>query len=291
MEPARASFVEVNRVRLRLWEWGEEDAPAIVCVHGAHDHGRMWDGFAPLVAQLGYRVVAPDLRGHGDSGRLSSGAMWMASALDLGLLARHLGPPVAIIGHSFGGGQALYAAAVWPELFRWVVNIDGLGPPPEAFEERDLVEAATASVANALRVLTTPRRTYPTMEDMVERRQRVNVRLPAEWTEHLVRHGAKETEGGWEWKADPFFMVGFPGPFDLEFMEAEHEIVTVPVLALTGAEHDTWSEMTAEQTEARLAHLPTARHQVIEGAGHYIHIEQPAAVLAAIESFIAEVAP
>ena len=36
----------------------------------------------------------------------------------------------------------LSVAGVWPELVRWVVNIDGLGPPPQAFEERDLAESA-----------------------------------------------------------------------------------------------------------------------------------------------------
>ena len=64
--PDREDLLEINRARLRVWEWGDESAPPLICVHGAHDHGRMWDGLAPRLAdELGYRVIAPDLRGLG----------------------------------------------------------------------------------------------------------------------------------------------------------------------------------------------------------------------------------
>src|SRR5207245_2071691 len=107
--------------------------PAVLCAHGGHDHGRMWDGFAPRLASMGYRVVAPDMRGHGDSGRIASGHIWQASAVDMSSLAQTLAPPVGMIGHSFGAGQLMWVAAVWPEQARWVVSLDGLGPPPAAF--------------------------------------------------------------------------------------------------------------------------------------------------------------
>lgn len=295
VEPTRSGFVDVNRTRLRVWEWGDEADPPVLCAHGAYDHGRMWDGLAPRVAAMGYRVLAPDLRGHGDSGRLGSGMVWNASALDLAMLARHAGPPVGIVGHSFGGGQALYAAGVWPELFRWVVNIDGLGPPSEVFAEVDIAEAATRSIASAERVLGGPSRRYAALEEMVERRQGVNVRLPAAWTRHLVEHGARRADDGegdgdgWVWKADPLFGVGFPGEFTLEHLHAENEDVTVPVLLITGAEHDTWSELSPSELQERLEHLRDVRHVVVEDAGHYVHIEQPDAVIAAIASFLREV--
>ena len=289
-EPDRAGFVEVNRTRLRVWDWGDPAAPPVICVHGAYDHGRMWDGIAPELAALGYRVVAVDLRGHGDSGRLSSGAAWAACAIDLALLARHLGPPVGLVGHSFGGGQALYVAGVWPELVRWVVNLDGLGPPAAALVlPEDPAATAGELLAGADRVLVRAPRVHPSAEALVERRAAVNVRMPREWLEHLVRHGTRPAEGGLVWKADPMFGVGLPAAFDLDALHAEHEVVTAPVLALTGAEHDTWSEMTTEEVEDRLSHLPDVRHHVVAGAGHYVHLEQPEAVVAEIAAFVREV--
>ena len=295
-EPDRSTFVDVNRTRLRVWEWGEPDAPPVICVHGAHDHGRMWDGLAPRLAEeLGYRVLAVDLRGHGDSGRLSSGHTWMAAALDLGLLARSLGEPVRFVGHSFGAGLSMYVAGVWPELVRWVVNVDGLGPPVEneSVSARDWAADATRSFASAERALLQPGRRYATVAEMVERRAGVNVRLPREWVEHLVAHGSVEDEGGFRWKADPVFNVGFPGDWDPTGIAAEHELVQCPLLVLTGAEADTWSDLTPEQIESRLAAFTSAdiRHRTVPGAGHYVHVERPDAVFDAVASFVAEVGP
>lgn len=294
--PPRSGFAEVNRASLRVWEWGDEDAPPVLCIHGAGDHGRMFDDFAPrLAAALGRRVIAPDLRGHGDSSRLGSGHMWMASALDIGELARWATggsdrARAGIVGHSFGGGQAAYAAAVFPERFSWVVNLDGLGPPTEAFgEEGNIVENATRSVANAERVLFGPPRVYRSQAEMVDRRQEINRRLPRPWVEHLVAHGSCEVDGGYTWKSDPMFRVGFPGDFDFAYLAAEFELLTLPLLALTGEEHDTWSELSDEHLAERLSFFPDARHRVIPGAGHYVHIEQPDAVVAAIAEFVAEI--
>jgi len=287
--PDRAGFVDLGRMRLRVWEWGHVADPPVLFLHGAYDHGRMWDGLAPRLAHDGFRVVAPDLRGHGDSGRLSSGHTWAAMTLDLALLARRLGPPVGVVGHSFGGGQALYLAGVWPELVDWVVNLDGLGPPAAAFEERDLIESVTAGLAVADRVRTSPPRVFTNRTQMAERRQQVNGRLPRAWIDHLVLHGSRPVEGGFIWKTDPLFGVGFPSGFDLTFIAAQHDLVTAPILVLTGAEHDTWSDLTPGELGGRLAHLQGARHQVVAGAGHYIHIERPDEVVGAIEGFLDEV--
>lgn len=287
-EPDRADFVELNRTRLRLWEWGHPEAPPIVCAHGAYDHGRMWDGIAPRLAALGFRVVAPDLRGHGDSGRLSSGSAWAASALDLALLIRHLGGSCGMVGHSFGAGQALYVAGVWPELVPWVVDLDSLGPPPSVFDDADFAEMAATGLRAAVRSAGPPR-PYASLAAMAERRSTINVRLSPEWLDHLVRHGAREVEGGWVWKADPLFGVGLPADFDIDHLVAEHELVQCPVLVLTGTEHDTWSDLDDEQIAERLSHFRDGRHEVVEGAGHYLHIEQPEAVHAAISTFLDEV--
>jgi pimeloyl-ACP methyl ester carboxylesterase len=209
-------------------------------------------------------------------------------ALDLALLARHLGPPVGFVGHSFGAGQAAYVAGVWPELVRWLVILDGLGPPPAVFVEGDLAAVAADGLAAAERILLGPPRVHASLDDMASRRGRVNIRLSKAWLDHLVAHGAREVEGGYVWKVDPLFSVGLPASFSEAHLHAEHELVSCPTLVLTGSEPDTWSDMTAGEVRDRLAHLGSARHLVIEGAGHYLHLEQPDVVLAAIADFTAE---
>ncbi len=294
--PDRTELVELNRTRLRVWDWGNEDAPPVLCAHGAHDHGRMFDELAPRLADaLGVRVVAVDLRGHGDSGRLSSGHVWVANALDLASLARWLGAdrrPVGFVGHSFGAGISMFTSTVWPELVPWVVNLDGLGGgdgsgPPDDW---DIAEDAVRSFASAERTLLAPPRVYGTREEMVERRAGINHRLPRSWVEHLVLHGSVECEGGWTWKSDPVFRTGFPGDWDAEYDEAEQSLRgDTPTLVLTGAEDDTWSDHTPDVVARKVARIAGARHEVIADAGHYVHIEQPDEVLSSIVRFVEDV--
>jgi pimeloyl-ACP methyl ester carboxylesterase len=287
--PDRASFVDVNRTRLRLWEWGDASAPAVVCVHGAYDHGRMFDGLAPRIAELGCRVIAPDLRGHGDSGPVSSGNTWLAMNLDLALLARQLEPPVGLIGHSFGGGQCLCVAGAFPELARWVVSIDGLGPPRDQLEGGDAVAAATQGFEALERLWTSSPRHYPSVEDLAERRRRINVRLSEEWALHLATHGSRPTDDGRvEWKFDRTFSVGLGGPFTRDLLLEEYRLVQCPVLVLTGTEPDTWRDPDLVERDARVACFADGRLEVVDGVGHYVHLEDPDATVAAIAAFVAE---
>jgi pimeloyl-ACP methyl ester carboxylesterase len=290
-EPDRAEFVELNRTTLRLWCWGDPSAPPVVLVHGAYDHGRMFDELAPAVAALGYHAIAVDLRGHGDSGPLRTGWAWALLHLDLGLLIRHLGGgPVGFVAHSFGGGQATGVAGVFPELVRWIVNIDGLGPPPTVFEERPEYADFIARSFVAIDRAAGPPREWTTQEEMVDRRSKMNPRLPREWVEHLVRHGTKRgPQGNWVWKADAMFGVGWPGGFNIDMLRAELSAARCPVRVLTGTEHDMWNDLSIEQLAERVGWMPNASHALIEGAGHYAHIERPDDVLAHIEDLAREV--
>src|SRR5690606_27578770 len=124
---------------------------------------------------------------------------------------RSFGEPVGFLGHSFGGGLSLYVAAVFPEVVRWVVNIDGLGPPADAFEEDDdLARAATMAFDAIEKVAARGPRVYASIEEMAERRGQVNIRLPRPWLAHLARHGSRQVDGGWTWATDPVFNIGFP---------------------------------------------------------------------------------
>ena len=62
-----------QRLRLHYVTWGEENAPALLLIHGGRDHCRNWDWVAERLADR-YHIVAPDLRGHGDSEWASGGS-------------------------------------------------------------------------------------------------------------------------------------------------------------------------------------------------------------------------
>jgi lipase len=105
--------------QLAVHSWGEERAARLVCLHGVTSHGRH---FAPLAERLpGYRVLAPDLLGHGDS---PYEPPWHVGAHIDALLAALGDRSAAWLGHSFGGRLAFEIAAREPELVEKLVLVD-----------------------------------------------------------------------------------------------------------------------------------------------------------------------
>jgi lipase len=111
-------------MRLHVHEWGDRDAPPVVCLHGVSAHGERYKRLAELRWTQRFRVVAPDLRGHGRSGWEPP---WtFATHLDdLVETVEALGLGRADwVGHSFGGRLVLELAARRPELIRRAVLLD-----------------------------------------------------------------------------------------------------------------------------------------------------------------------
>jgi len=287
-EPDRATFADLGRTTIRVWEWGDPDSPPVLLVHGGWDHGRMWDGLAPRIAgELHRRAVAVDVRGHGDSGRLpEAGPSWPMFLLDMAQICQRLGPPVTLVGHSFGGGLVLSAAAAFPDLVDRVVNLDGLGPPPELMQVQDHAAVAAQWLTDADRIHRQAPREYPSIEAMAQKRKDINTRLPYEWCLHMATHGTKRgRNGGLTWKADPRFRLGSPEPFDDESLTAQYRTLHRPVLALSGTEPDQWSFLQPADRARRLDAFPDVEHHSVAGAGHYIHIEQPDDTIRLMDAF------
>ena len=93
-------------------------------------------------------MIAPDLRGHGESAWSASGHYTMASYIyDLAQLIHQQGlAPVHIVAHSLGGNIALRYAGIYPEAVRRLVAIEGLGPGP-----RWHADAARKPIAERMR--------------------------------------------------------------------------------------------------------------------------------------------
>lgn len=285
--PDRSDQRQINRTTLQVWEWGDAQNPTVICAHGAFDHGRMFDDLAPRLADDGWHVVTYDARGHGNSGRLTSGHSWEPMVVDLAVLARSFGEPVGLIGHSMGASVVTQVAATFPELVRWAVNLDGLGPPKLEFDDDQLADFASAGVANTMRTTTRGHRHFPDLTSMAEQRGKINYRMPKEWTEHLAQFGAEEGPGGWRWKWDPQFSLSMPAGYSVARAIIDYPRVTPPMLVLTGAEKDQWGELPAEEAERRVAMFQNATHHRMSGGGHYLHLEKPDETYELIHEFIA----
>lgn len=128
--PTSHSYIS-QRLKLHYVDWGNADAPPLLLVHGGRDHCRNWDWVAEKLRDR-YHVIAPDLRGHGDSAWSPDGNYDMdAFVYDLAQLIHQLDlSPVTIVSHSMGGNVALRYTGLYPDTVSKLVAIEGLGPRP-----------------------------------------------------------------------------------------------------------------------------------------------------------------
>jgi lipase len=112
-------------MRLHVHDWGDRDAPPVVCVHGVSAHGRRFRKLAEERLASRFRVLAPDLRGHG---RSDYDPPWDLSTYVDDLLEtlpeEGVTDAAAWVGHSFGGRLLLELAARSPERIRCAVLLD-----------------------------------------------------------------------------------------------------------------------------------------------------------------------
>ena len=134
--PTSHSFIS-QRLRLHYVDWGNPDAPLLILQHGGRDHCRSWDWVAADLAK-DWHVIAPDLRGHGDSAWSPEGNYAMnAFVYDFAQLVHTLGhEKVTIVAHSLGGDITARFTGFYPDKVLKLVNIEGLGPPAAMLAEK-----------------------------------------------------------------------------------------------------------------------------------------------------------
>ncbi len=122
--PARGRQVVVNGHPLHVIEEGE--GPAVLFVHGFPDTAETWRSQMRAVAQAGYRAVALDMRGYGQS--YSPAELDLYSALHItgdlvGVLDALSIPSAVLVGHDWGADHAWRAMVIRPDRFRAIVSL------------------------------------------------------------------------------------------------------------------------------------------------------------------------
>jgi pimeloyl-ACP methyl ester carboxylesterase len=283
MTEPRSEFVEANGLRLRYLSWGEDDAPAVVLHHATGFLARLWEPVAERLAAYGWRVLAYDARGHGESEKpapTSDNYDWHRCADDLRAFMDALalrGTP--FVGHSMGGGVGLFLAGTRPEYLSRLVVIEPIVMPggfvADETRRNEMAEGARRrrmAFANAEEMLA-QYRSRPTF---------------ANWREDVLRlyveHGTwKREDGSLELKCSGevegamFAQSGSLPVWDvLPRIEA-------PVLVVRGETTEAFLTMVAEQVAAR---IPGGRLETIEGAGHLAPMEVPDAVAEMLVEFL-----
>jgi pimeloyl-ACP methyl ester carboxylesterase len=288
--PDRTRSVSSSGLRLAVYEWGDESAPPVLLAHGGFDFAGTYDLFAPLLADAGWRVVAWDQRGHGDSEHAAL-YNWDADVRDaLAVLDSITPDAIPVVGHSKGGGLMLQLADSCPHRVSHLVNLDGLPskrrPPDVSDHERTrLLQAELAGWLDHRRRTADAERRPGTLDELARRRARMNPRLPIEWLRYIVTIGARKDPDGWRWKIDPAMRFGGFGPWRPEWSLLRMPGLGMPFLGVLGLEFEEmgWGT-TPDDVTPWLP--PQAEFVALEDTGHFVHIERPEHVAGLVLDFL-----
>jgi pimeloyl-ACP methyl ester carboxylesterase len=264
---------------------GAPGAPKVLALHGWLDNAA---SFVPLTRCLdGLDLVAPDLPGHGRSAHLAPGADYsFAGAVHTVLdIADALGwDRFALLGHSMGAGIGSLVAAACPQRIERFVAIEALGALAEDAERtvvrlRDAVAATRALPGKRLRV-------FPDVASAAQARMRANdlseaaARLLVE--RGLVPAPADASSEGYVWSSDPRLTL----PTMLRTTEAQVRNLVAGIGCPTRVIYADPAQpyLPDPLRRERAALLPRGDMRILAG-GHHLHMEDPAAVAAAIGDF------
>lgn len=284
--PTPSSYTSA-RLKLNYVEWGNADAPPLLLIHGGRDHCRNWDWVARVLSDR-FRIIAPDLRGHGDSQWAVGNAYAMSDHVyDILALVEQLNlAPVSIIGHSLGGAIALKYTGLCPEKVSKVIAIEGVGPAPDSLKDQDQATANQRMehwVSTMQRLAARKPRRYASQQEAIERMQQVNDHLSAEHAHHLAVHGSRQNEdGSYSWKYDPYLSAYHPFDMSAAHTRQLWRSITCPVLLVRG--EDSWASNPA--VDGRAEYFSDAKVVNIPDAGHWVHHDQFDLFMAEVEAFL-----
>ena len=271
MRSPAEGWVDANGVRLHYLDWGRSDARALLVLHGGSAHAHWWDLFADAVADE-YRVVALDLRGHGDSRRPEPAAYGIDDYVaDVVALVGALGlPRLSVIGHSMG---ALVAAAY----------ASAAAVPIEALVLVDIrIRPSRGGKRYIDRLRQWPHPVFPSRAEGIRRFRLLPSGTAAapEVLAHVAGHGLRDLADG---RATPKFERAALSDAAVRDISGDLQRLRCPILYIRGAESIFVPRSALE--ELRVA-VPSADTAEVPGAHHHVMLDDPPGFERAVREFL-----
>jgi pimeloyl-ACP methyl ester carboxylesterase len=277
----RDRFIVANRLRHHLLEW-DGTGPTVLLLHGFLEHAHAWDFVAPRLAGAGFRVLALDWRGHGDTEWIGAGGYYHFPdyAADLAGVVRRLGTRVALVAHSMGAGGAVLFAGTEPASVTALACIDALGPPD--MNPDDAPRRYRAWFGDLEKVSGRERPKFSLADATARLRERFP-RFPDAVAAHMALHGTRAENGARVWKFDPLHQTTAPTPYYVRQARPFWERIACPVLYVAGAESP-YGLAEADRAD-RLAAL-RATHVDMPDVAHHPHLEAPERLATILVDFL-----
>ena len=269
--------LEANGITIHYLDWVEGSSRHLLLLHGLGSQAHTWDRFAEEASDS-FRVVVPDLRGHGESSHAEDGYTADRFSGDLKALARHLNlPSFDLVGHSLGALIAIQSTWEYPDLVNHLVLVDG-GPGMDAQAARE--GGAADSFVRPLG--------FDTRE---EAKAWYGERYHGDSDERLdkrVQYGMKENWAGrWVPRHDPeLYWILEGGARDVHEEDRFWEMlaaITCPVLVIHGKESTLLSPEVARRIADTVAQGTSLE---IQGAGHSVQADAPEEFRDAVMGFL-----
>jgi pimeloyl-ACP methyl ester carboxylesterase len=259
--------------RLSALVWGSTP-PEIVLLHGGAQNAHTWDTVA---LALDRPLVAIDLPGHGHSDHRADGPFSpRENARDVAIAIRELAPDArAVVGMSLGGLTAIALAAAAPELVRKLVLVD-VTPGVD----RDKAAPIAQFIAGP--------ESFESFDEILARTIEFNpTRSESSLRRGVLHNAVARDDGRWVWRYQRPRIVEseeMDVPADFATLWDDLDGVQVPVMLLRGAATGTVVD-DADEAELR-RRQPSARVELVEGAGHSIQGDRPVELAALLADFV-----
>lgn len=260
---------------------GADDAPTVLLLHGGGQTRHAWGGTALALAQAGWRAVALDLPGHGESAWAPDGDYRIDTlAQAMARFCRGLGPaPLAVVGASLGGmtGMALVGREDAPPIA--ALALVDVAPRLESVGVDRIVNFMRAHPEG-----------FATLEDAARHIAAYRGRPTSAQPRGLTKNLRLNEQGRWVWHWDPRLMNEHNHNHrnDPDLFERALRGFEAPLLLVRGQRSDVLSEAGAA---AFLHSFPRALYVNLRGAGHMVAGDANDAFTTSVIGFLREAMP
>lgn len=278
--------LNIRGLSYHIQEWGDASKPLLVLLHGWMDCGATFQYVVNELADS-YRVVAPDLRGFGQT-QHAQGYWFPDYFADLETLLDVYTPdqPARLVGHSMGGNIVLMYAGIRPERVASVLSLEGLGMNPTSSID------APAKYRNWMNEILSGEasKIYPNVESLKRSIHKGNPTLANEMIEALVEHWGEpiDENGAYRLKHDHQHRFTNPVRYNFDEVLQIWSNITARVGVVMAEQSRLYShfEKIGRIAQAKdVLNINDEDYFVLPDSAHMLHLEQPQATAECVKRF------
>ncbi len=252
--------------------FGNENAPSLIILHGLFGMLDNWQSIGQRLSER-FRVYVLDQRNHGKSPWTDDHSYYdMANDLLDFVQQQQITAKFYLLGHSMGGKTAMQFAVEHPHLLQQLIIVD-IAPKTYPMGEHTTVFAAFNAMP---------------LHQITDRKQAEQLlqqhNLSTDITQFMLKNLYRTVDNTFAWRCNVATLeIHYKSILDnsLYFYDSSN----IPTLFVKGAKSERYIELPDDETVLQ-HHFPNSTIKVVEGAGHWVHAEQPELFLQLINDFL-----